>query len=178
MKKILGIVLGAVMVMNLTACSGGGAGAPAASTAAQAAQAQSGTAEKDGGQSTDSGYPVDKVTLLCPSDAGGAMDQNCRMMAPYLEKHLGVPVEVTNMGGSACWIGWSYLYNEAPKDGSCISFANFPNMITGYLDTANTTSAFPRSAWSVDVASKTCASTFPAFMRLTFSVIRPTLPRS
>lgn len=139
MKKILGIALGAVMVMNLTACSGGGAGAPAASTAAQAAQAQTGTAEKDGDQSTDSGYPVDKVTLLCPSDAGGAMDQNCRMMAPYLEKHLGVPVEVTNMGGSACWIGWSYLYNEAPKDGSCISFANFPNMITGYLDTANTT---------------------------------------
>ena len=36
----------------------------------------------------------------------------------------------------------------------------------------NTTSAFPKSAWSVDVASKTCASTFPAFMRLTFSVIR------
>lgn len=139
MKKILGIALGAVMVMNLAACSGGGSSAPASTTAAAAPQTQEAAAGGDAAQSTGGGYPVDKVTLLCPSDAGGAMDQNCRMMAPYLEKHLGVPVEVTNMGGSACWIGWSYLYNEAPKDGSYISFANFPNMITGYLDTTNTT---------------------------------------
>lgn len=146
MKKILGIALSAVMVMNLAACSGDGSGTPASTTASTTASATAapaaGTQAAAGTQDTQDtagGYPVDKVTLLCPSDAGGAMDQNCRMMAPYLEKHLGVPVEVTNMGGSACWIGWSYLYNEAPKDGSYISFANFPNMITGYLDTTNTT---------------------------------------
>lgn len=109
MKKILGIALSAVMVMNLAACSGGGSGTPASTTAsattAPAAQTQATAAGNQDAQNTAGGYPVDKVTLLCPSDAGGAMDQNCRMMAPYLEKHLGVPVEVTNMGGSACWIG-------------------------------------------------------------------------
>lgn len=130
------IALSTVMALNLAACSGGSGAA--ASSAAAPAPAVGSEASAEEGQ-TASGYPVDKVTLLCPSDAGGAMDQNCRMVAPYLEKHLGVPVEVTNMGGSACWIGWSYLYNEAAKDGSYISYANFPNMITGYLDPANST---------------------------------------
>ena len=131
MKKFIAAVLCAVMVLALAAC---GSTAPAATSPAATTPAAAGTAAPDTGN-----YPVKKVTLLCPSDAGGAMDQNCRMVAPYLEKHLGVPVEVMNMGGSACWIGWSYIYNEAPKDGSYISFANFPNMITGYLDPANTT---------------------------------------
>lgn len=130
MKKWIVAALSAAMVLNLAACSGSESGSASEAPSA-GAPAASGTSE--------SGYPADKLTLLCPSDAGGAMDQNCRMVAPYLEKHLGVPVEVTNMGGSACWIGWSYIYNEAAKDGSYISFANFPNMITGYLDTANTT---------------------------------------
>lgn len=136
MKKMMVIALSTVMALNLAACSGG-SGAAASSAAAPASAAGSEASAEEG--QTASGYPVDKVTLLCPSDAGGAMDQNCRMVAPYLEKHLGVPVEVTNMGGSACWIGWSYLYNEAAKDGSYISYANFPNMITGYLDPANST---------------------------------------
>lgn len=135
MKKILAAALSvAVLAISLTACSGGASSsaAPAASTPPAASTADSAADPSDA-------YPAKKVTLICPSDAGGAMDQNCRMMAPYLEKHLGVPVEVINMGGSACWVGWSYLYNEAPKDGSYISYANFPNMITGYLDPANTT---------------------------------------
>lgn len=87
-------------------------------------------------QSAETGtYPVSKLTFLCPSDAGGAMDNNTRFLAPYLEKHLGVSVDVINMGGSACWVGWNYL-TEQPTDGSIISYANFPNMLTGYLDPA------------------------------------------
>lgn len=134
MKKFMVMAFSAAMVLNLASCSGGN---PPSSTAAETSDtsAQSDTALT--GQPLE--YPVEKVTLLCPSDAGGAMDQNCRLVAPYLEKYLGVPVEVTNMGGSACWIGWSYICNEAAKDGSYISFANFPNMITGYLDPSNTT---------------------------------------
>lgn len=132
MKKLLAAVLAAAMTLSLAAC--GGSASSASSAASTASAADSGST-----QTETAAYPVDKVTLLCPSDAGGAMDQNCRMVAPYLEKHLGVPVEVMNMGGSACWVGWSYIHNEAPKDGSYISFANFPNMITGYLDPSNTT---------------------------------------
>lgn len=80
-------------------------------------------------------YPVSKLTFLCPSDAGGAMDNNTRFLAPYLEKHIGASVDVINMGGSACWVGWKHL-TESPVDGSMISYANFPNMLTGYLDPA------------------------------------------
>lgn len=85
----------------------------------------------------NTGYPVEKMTFLCPSDAGGAMDNNTRFLAPYLEKHLGTPVDVINMGGSACWVGWNHLV-ENPTDGSMIAYANFPNMLTGYLDPAAT----------------------------------------
>ena len=105
MKKILAAALSVtVLAISLTACSGGASSsaAPAASTPPAASTADSAADPSDA-------YPAKKVTLICPSDAGGAMDQNCRMMAPYLEKHLGVPVEVINMGGSACWVGWSYL---------------------------------------------------------------------
>lgn len=84
-------------------------------------------------ENSASSYPLKKVTFICPSAAGGAMDSNTRFLAPYLEKHLGAKVDVTNMGGAACWVGWKYLY-EQNKDGSFISYANFPNMITGYLD--------------------------------------------
>lgn len=138
MKKMMAMALSAAMALNLAACSQKD-GAPAATTAASADTAAASDTPDTEAVSEATEYPVQKVTLLCPSDAGGAMDQNCRMVAPYLEKYLGVPVEVTNMGGSACWIGWSYICNEAAKDGSYISFANFPNMITGYLDTANST---------------------------------------
>jgi tripartite-type tricarboxylate transporter receptor subunit TctC len=78
-------------------------------------------------------YPVKKVTFICPSAAGGAMDSNTRFLAPYLDKYLSAKVDVVNMGGSACWIGWKYMCDQK-KDGSFISYANFPNMITGYLD--------------------------------------------
>lgn len=136
MKKVLAAILVLVMALSLTAC-GGGSGSPSGpqSSGTPSTSAPSSSGSEEGGSS----YPADKLTLICPSDAGGAMDQNCRMAAPYLEKYLGVPVEVVNMGGSACWVGWSYLHNDAPKDGSYISYANFPNMITGYLDPANNT---------------------------------------
>jgi len=78
-----------------------------------------------------------ELTFLCPSNAGGAMDANSRLLAPFLAKHLGKPVNVVNMGGSAGWVGWKYLH-DAPRDGSIVSYANFPNMITGYVDPKNT----------------------------------------
>lgn len=116
------------MMVTLSGCSGSGNKESAGTTAAEAAAS--------GGQQ-GSGYPVSKMTFLCPSDAGGAMDNNTRFLAPYLEKNLGASVDVINMGGSACWVGWKHL-TESPTDGSMISYANFPNMITGYLDPAAT----------------------------------------
>ena len=122
MKRILTAALTAGLVLSMVGC-----GSTAVSTASSTA---SSTAAASTEASATEAYPAQKVILLC---------QNCRLFAPYLEKSLGVPVEVQNMGGSACWVGWSYIDNQAPKDGSYISYANFPNMITGYLDPTNTT---------------------------------------
>ncbi len=82
-------------------------------------------------------YAPAKLTMLCPSAAGGAMDSNSRLLAPFLQKKLGKPVGVVNMGGSAGWVGWKYLY-DASRDGSFVAYTNFPNFINGYLDPGNT----------------------------------------
>ena len=103
-----------------------------AETAPAASSGEATTAALSG---EEGGYPVEELTFLCPSDAGGAMDNNTRFLAPYLEKYVGAKVDVINMGGSACWVGWKHL-TEQPLDGSMISYANFPNMLTGYLDPA------------------------------------------
>ena len=149
MKKLMAALLCAATAAALMACGSSGSGSSSeTASSTDAASSESTTtaaseaateASSDADTAAAAEYPVDKITLICPSDAGGAMDQNCRFIAPYLEKYVGVPVDVTNMGGSACWVGWSYLINQAPKDGSYISYANFPNMITGYLDPSNTT---------------------------------------
>lgn len=126
----------AVMGTTLAGCSSQKKDETTAAQAPASSEAGSTAGESTGGEAA-AGYVVDKMTFLCPSDAGGAMDNNTRFLAPYLEKHLGAKVDVINMGGSACWVGWKNLY-DSPKDGSMISYANFPNMITGYLDPAST----------------------------------------
>jgi tripartite-type tricarboxylate transporter receptor subunit TctC len=120
MKKTLLSLLAVVAACAVASCGGPGKQGEAPSSAS-------------GGS-----YPVQKLVFLCTSNAGGAMDSNTRYLAPYFEKYLGVPIEVRNMGGSAGWQGWKFLY-DSPKDGSIVSYANFPNMITGYLDPSNTT---------------------------------------
>lgn len=79
-----------------------------------------------------------ELTFVCPSNAGGAMDQNTRFLAPYIQKHYGDTVNVVNMGGSGGWIGWKYL-DKGPRDGSMICYANFPNMTNGWIDPNNNT---------------------------------------
>ena len=82
-------------------------------------------------------FAPSKLTFVCPSAAGGAMDANTRLLAPFLEKHLGKPVSVVNIGGSAGWVGWKYL-DDAARDGSHVAYTNFPNFINGYLDPGST----------------------------------------
>jgi len=118
MKRTISVLAVAALVLALFAGCGKTEGGKAAS-------------------SSSAGASPKEVTFLCPSAAGGAMDANSRLIAPYIQKHLGKPVNVVNMGGSAGWVGWKHLH-DAPRDGSMLSYANFPNMINGYLDPKNT----------------------------------------
>jgi tripartite-type tricarboxylate transporter receptor subunit TctC len=51
------------------------------------------------------------------------------MLAPYLEKYLGVPVIVVNKPGSAGEVGFTYLQNSKP-DGYTIGLTNTPNFLS------------------------------------------------
>lgn len=101
------------MILALAACSGKTPGA-------------SGDGKKEG-------YPEQPITLIVSFAAGGGMDTGARVLAPYLEKELGVPVTVVNKPGAGGWIGWSELANAEP-DGYTIGYLGTPNIITGYLD--------------------------------------------
>jgi tripartite-type tricarboxylate transporter receptor subunit TctC len=51
-------------------------------------------------QASASGYPNRQIDLLVNSNPGAASDTFVRTLAPFLEKHLGVPVVVTNKTGA------------------------------------------------------------------------------
>jgi tripartite-type tricarboxylate transporter receptor subunit TctC len=58
-----------------------------------------------------------------------------RLLAPYLEKHLGVTVTVLNVEGANGWVGWTQGIKAKP-DGYTLIYANYPAQIAGYLDPA------------------------------------------
>lgn len=68
------------------------------------------------GTKAASGYPVRPIEVLVPSNPGSTSDLAVRMMQPFLEKHLGVPIVVVNLPGSNGTI-WMLRVKDAPTDG-------------------------------------------------------------
>lgn len=64
------------------------------------------------------------------------MDATSRLLAPYLEKALGVTVTVENVDEANGWSGWTQAITAAP-DGYTQVYANYPQMITDYLNPTN-----------------------------------------
>lgn len=113
MRKLFISAIISILVLALAACNKG-------------VKTTAGDDKKDG-------YPEQPITLIVSFAAGGGMDTGARLLAPYLEKELGVPVTVVNKPGAGGWIGWSELANAEP-DGYTIGYLGTPNIITGYLD--------------------------------------------
>ena len=111
-KKLLGLVVLLILAVGLAGC--GGKGAPA----------------KDGAKAE---YPVKPITLIVSFSAGGGTDLGARMLVPYLEKELGVPVVVENKPGGGGWVGYSEMLKAKP-DGYILGYVNTPGLITGYLN--------------------------------------------
>jgi len=82
-------------------------------------------------------YPTGPVRLTVSYAAGGSTDAAARMLIPYLEKELGVPVWVQNLPGAGGEIGWTTLSRSKP-DGYTIGFINMPaiNLVAAARDTA------------------------------------------
>ncbi len=81
------------------------------------------------------GFPNRPITVIIPWTAGGGSDTGARLLAPYLEEKLGVPVSIVNQPGGNGWIGWTKLLQSAP-DGYTIAIVNSTQLVSGWLDPA------------------------------------------
>lgn len=78
-------------------------------------------------------FPNKPITIIVSFAAGGGMDTGTRILQPYLEDELGVPVTIENKPGAGGWVGWNELVKADP-DGYTLSYLGTPNILTGYLD--------------------------------------------
>jgi Uncharacterized protein conserved in bacteria len=75
-------------------------------------------------------YPEKPITLIVAYDGGGSTDATARMLAPFIEKHLGgARIEVVNRPGAGGEIGFAAIADAAP-DGYTIGFINVPNVVS------------------------------------------------
>lgn len=121
------------MTLSLVACgTSGDSGAESTPPASQNENQQSETEGTDT-SSEYASYPEEPITVIVAYGAGGGTDISARILLPYVEKELGVPLNVVNITGGSGWVGWTELLNS-PKDGYTIAYINTPTVITGYLN--------------------------------------------
>jgi len=72
------------------------------------------------------------VSLLVPHGAGGGYDTFSRLFEPYLEKHLGVEVQVVNVDGAGGAVGALRL-KDAPPDGRTLGLLNGGGLMVASL---------------------------------------------
>jgi len=73
------------------------------------------------------------LTMIVPYNAGGGADTDARIIAPLLEKKMGIPVQVVNKPGAGTQVGMTELTSAKP-DGYTILLGHFPGTVTTYLD--------------------------------------------
>lgn len=110
--------------------------APAAPTkAAAAAQSTTMPAQPTAAPAKKTAFPEKgkAISLIVAWPAGGGVDIGARMLAPLLEKELGVPIQIVNKAGASGQVGETELINAKP-DGYTIGTTLVPGTITVYLD--------------------------------------------
>jgi tripartite-type tricarboxylate transporter receptor subunit TctC len=73
------------------------------------------------------------VQLVVPYPAGGGSDIAVRIFQPYFDKELGNPTQIQNKGGAGSQVGVTEAVMARP-DGYTVGHANWPTIITLYLD--------------------------------------------
>lgn len=122
MKKMTGFTLAAMLTAALTACGAGGSNETS----------QQGQSSAPAQESKEK-WPDKPINLIVSFAAGGGTDAGARMLIPYVEKELGVPITIMNKPGAGGWVGWTELAHTK-ADGYTIGYINTPNLITGYID--------------------------------------------
>ncbi len=104
MKKLTALLIATLMALTMVACSAPApAPAPSPSTPAPAPA----PAIK---------YPTKPIQIVIPAGPGGDTDTNSRMLGKYLEKELGQPVVIQNVGGAGGSTGTRQVM-DSPADG-------------------------------------------------------------
>ncbi len=115
------------------------AAAPAATAPAKASEptkaAAPATSQPTAAPAAKSNWPEKgkAITILVPWAAGSPNDVFSRMLAPYMEKELGIPVNVEAKPGAGSQIGMTELAKAKP-DGYTIGVNSLETTIATYLD--------------------------------------------
>lgn len=84
-------------------------------------------------QSSSDYFKGKRITLILPNSPSGHMTQYARMIAPYIQKHLGAAdVHIKNMQGAGGVLGANYLWHAKP-DGLTIAFTSVPALVLAQL---------------------------------------------
>jgi tripartite-type tricarboxylate transporter receptor subunit TctC len=77
-------------------------------------------------------YPKEPVRLVITHAAGGTTDMAARLIQPYLQKYLGVPVVIDNMQGAGGNVARSFVFKQQP-DGYNLLVSQQPSMSSGQI---------------------------------------------
>ena len=77
-------------------------------------------------------YPKEPVRLVITHSAGGTTDMAGRLIQPYLQKYLGVPVVIENMQGAGGNVARSFVFKQ-PPDGYTLLVSQQPSMSSGQI---------------------------------------------
>ena len=136
MKRLPVVLLAILTIATLTVAGcgqGAASSAPAQpssapTTAASAAQPTAASAQK-----VDWPQKGKTMSIIVPWPTGGGNDISARIMAPLLEKELGISVQVVNKPGAGSQTGITELVRSKP-DGYTIGMTSLPATNITYLD--------------------------------------------
>lgn len=77
-------------------------------------------------------FPTEPIRLIITHAAGGSTDMPARVIQPYLQKAIGVPVVIENMVGAGGNIARAFVYKQKP-DGYNLLVSQQPSMSSGEI---------------------------------------------
>ncbi|WP_209810230.1 tripartite tricarboxylate transporter substrate binding protein [Ammoniphilus resinae] len=130
MKKSFGLsIVLTSCLMLLSACGSSTGGSTQSTQAPASSEKPASTAE----QAPKDDFPNRPINIIVPWSAGGGTDVSARTLAPYVEKELGVTINVVNKPGGGGWVGLTEIAQAKP-DGYTLGITHSPTLPVGFVD--------------------------------------------
>lgn len=88
--------------------------------------------KKGAGDKAQAKYPTGPVKVILTHGAGGSVDTQARLIAPFVEKNLGSPLVLENMEGAGGRKARAFVYKAKP-DGYTLLVTGMPSTIVGEM---------------------------------------------